>query len=78
MICLHDPHARLKEPNCRSSQKILHAARAILDQVFAITSTSLDLTYVDHLCSVCCFIEAKVICAELMSIASCQFFFNDV
>ncbi|KDQ05924.1 hypothetical protein BOTBODRAFT_71140 [Botryobasidium botryosum FD-172 SS1] len=61
MIHLHDPHAQLKEPNCRSSQKILHAARAILDQVYAIMSTSLDLTFVDHLSSFCWFTAAKVL-----------------
>ncbi|KAG8851249.1 hypothetical protein FRB96_009452 [Tulasnella sp. 330] len=51
MIILHDPHATIESPNCMSAERILTAARAILDDVYKLTATSFDLLLLDHACS---------------------------
>ena len=50
---LHDPHAEVRLPGCVSALKILTAARAILDLIYNIWSTSFDITLLDSFCSVC-------------------------
>ena len=52
-IMLHDPHAEVRLSSCVSSQKVLTAARAILDLIYNIWSTSFDITLLDSFCSVC-------------------------
>ncbi len=50
---LHDPHADVRYKGCRSAQRILKAARAILDYTYALWSTSYDITLVDNYFVVC-------------------------
>ena len=50
---LHDPHAEVRLSSCVSALKILTAARAILDFIYSIYSTSFDITLLDSFCSVC-------------------------
>ena len=50
---LHDPHADVLLSGCVSAHKILTAARAILDLIYHIWSTSFDITLLDSFCSVC-------------------------
>lgn len=51
-ILLHDPHADVRRSGCISALKILTAARATLDLIYAIWSTSYDITLIDLSCSV--------------------------
>ena len=57
-ILLHDPHADLKRKGCVSVTKIFEAAHAILEQLYALWSTSFDLCLLDNFCSVCLFSES--------------------
>ena len=50
---LHEPHADVQLSGCISAFKILTAARAILDLVYNVWSTSFDITLLDTFCSVC-------------------------
>lgn len=52
-IMLHDPHTEVRLSSCVSSRKVLTAARAILDLIYNIWSTSFDITLLDSFCSVC-------------------------
>ena len=51
-VVLHDPHAEVRQSGCISALKILTAARAILDLIYSICSTSYDITLLDSFCSV--------------------------
>ena len=51
-ILLHDPHAELKHKGCVSAAMILEAARAILNHLYTLWSTSYDLTLLDNFCCV--------------------------
>ncbi|ELU36957.1 fungal specific transcription factor domain-containing protein [Rhizoctonia solani AG-1 IA] len=44
MILLHDKHANLYSPNCQSAHRIIAAARTIVELLYAISSTSYDIT----------------------------------
>ncbi|KAG8702065.1 hypothetical protein FRC11_011705, partial [Ceratobasidium sp. 423] len=50
VILLHDKHANLYSPNCQSAQKLVAAARAILDLMYTVCSTSYDLTRLPPIC----------------------------
>ncbi|KAF9473114.1 hypothetical protein BDN70DRAFT_886156 [Pholiota conissans] len=52
-IVLHDPHAEVRESGCISALKILTSARAILDLIYGVWSTSFDITLLDSFCSAC-------------------------
>jgi hypothetical protein len=52
MIVLHDPHAEVRQSGCISALKILTSARAILDLIYSVSSTSFDITLLDSFCSV--------------------------
>ncbi|CAE6385679.1 unnamed protein product [Rhizoctonia solani] len=52
-ILLHDKHANLYSENCHSAQRIIVAARAILDLLYAISSTSYDITRLPPICVQC-------------------------
>lgn len=52
MIVLHDPHADVLQSGCISALKILTAARAILDLIYSVWSTSYDISLLDSFCSV--------------------------
>lgn len=56
MIALHDPHANTFALNDPSSMRILHAARAILDLIYKVCSTTYDLLYLDHMSSTAWFV----------------------
>ncbi|KAG8996145.1 hypothetical protein FRB94_008535 [Tulasnella sp. JGI-2019a] len=47
-ITLHDPHANVFSVKDPSAQKILAAARAILELIYKICATTFDLLYLDH------------------------------
>lgn len=48
MIALHDPHANVFSLRDVSAQKILTAARAILELIYKVCATTYDLLYLDH------------------------------
>ncbi|KAI5124712.1 hypothetical protein M0805_004318 [Coniferiporia weirii] len=60
-ILLHDPHVDLKRKGCISVQRILEAARAVMDQLYAIWSTSFDLTLLDNFCCFAFFMCGRVL-----------------
>ncbi|KAJ3570257.1 hypothetical protein NP233_g4533 [Leucocoprinus birnbaumii] len=60
-IVLHDPHADVRRSGCISALKILTAARAILDMIYSIWSTSFDITLLDTFCSFAWFTAGRVL-----------------
>ncbi|KAF9460797.1 hypothetical protein BDZ94DRAFT_1265146 [Collybia nuda] len=60
-IVLHDPHADVRQSGCISALKILTAARAILDLIYNVWSTSFDITLLDSFCSFCWFVGGRVL-----------------
>lgn len=60
-ILLHDPHADPSSPFCKSSEKLLFAARQILDLVYILCSTSFDVTLLDPVASFAWFLAARVL-----------------
>ena len=59
-ILLHDPHADPSSPTCKSAEKLLNAARAILDLVYILCATSFDITLLDPVASFAWFLAARV------------------
>ena len=59
-ILLHDPHADPSSPTCKSAEKLLNAARAILDLVCILCATSFDITLLDPVASFAWFLAARV------------------
>ena len=51
-IFLHEPHADVRDSGCKSALRILNAARDILDLLYALQSTSYDITLMDLSCTV--------------------------
>ncbi|KAG6889195.1 hypothetical protein C0995_002910 [Termitomyces sp. Mi166 len=60
-IVLHDPHADVLQSGCISALKILTAARAILDLIYSVWSTSYDISLLDSFCSFCWFVAGRVL-----------------
>ncbi|KAJ7597136.1 hypothetical protein C8J56DRAFT_919311 [Mycena floridula] len=60
-IVLHDPHADVRKSGCISALKILTAARATLDLIYAVWSTSFDISLLDSFCSFCWFCSGRVL-----------------
>jgi hypothetical protein len=60
-IILHDPHADVRRSGCISALKILTAARAVLDMIYSICSTSYDISLLDPFCIFCWFISGRVL-----------------
>ncbi|KAL5495275.1 hypothetical protein ACEPAI_738 [Sanghuangporus weigelae] len=60
-ILLHEPHIDLQRRGCISVQRTLEAARAILDQLYAIWSTSFDLTLLENFCCFAFFMAGRVL-----------------
>lgn len=52
MIVLHEPHAKIKQSGCVSAYKVLASARQILNLIYAIWSTSFDVSLLDLFCTV--------------------------
>ena len=48
---LHDPHADVRSPNCRSAVRMSEAIAAVLDLSYRLSATTFDFTYLDHFCS---------------------------
>ncbi|CUA76885.1 Glutamate-ammonia-ligase adenylyltransferase [Rhizoctonia solani] len=61
IILMHEEHANINSPNCLSTQKSLLAARAILDLIYLVCSTSYDLTRLPSVCTFCWFMAARVL-----------------
>ncbi len=58
-MVLHDPHAEVRKSGCISALKILTSARAILDLIYSVWSTSFDITLLDSFCSVRLFVSVS-------------------
>ena len=52
IILLHDPYAHINTPGCVSAFKILEASRNILELIYAVCSTSFDVSLLDFFCAV--------------------------
>lgn len=52
IILLHDPYASIFSPGCVSAFKILEASRNILELIYAVCSTSFDVSLLDIFCAV--------------------------
>ncbi|KAG8747277.1 hypothetical protein FRC12_014113 [Ceratobasidium sp. 428] len=61
IILMHEEHADIDSPNCLSTQKSMLAARAILDLVYIVCSTSYDITRLPPVCTFCWFMAARVL-----------------
>lgn len=53
IILLHDPHVDLQRRGCISVQEVNNAAHNILNQLYAIWSTSFDMARIDNFSCVC-------------------------
>ncbi|KAF7436918.1 hypothetical protein PC9H_003752 [Pleurotus ostreatus] len=60
-ITLHDPHADVQQRGCISALKILTSARAILDLIYSVSSTSFDITLLEPFCVFSWFIGGRVL-----------------
>ncbi|EPQ56676.1 hypothetical protein GLOTRDRAFT_40182, partial [Gloeophyllum trabeum ATCC 11539] len=60
-ILLHEPHADLEHGGCASSCRILEASRAILDLVYALTSTSYDISLLDNFSTFAWFLAGRIL-----------------
>lgn len=70
---LHDPHAEVQRSGCISALKILTAARAILDLIYNVWSTSFDITLLDSFCSVITLIASCILSTNLSFAQFCWF-----
>ncbi|KAF8609822.1 hypothetical protein BDV93DRAFT_518584 [Ceratobasidium sp. AG-I] len=53
LLVLHDKLSDFNSPNCLSIQKATEAARASLDLIYAVCSTSYDITRLPPICGLC-------------------------
>ncbi|CCL99564.1 uncharacterized protein FIBRA_01582 [Fibroporia radiculosa] len=60
-ILLHEPHAIVGRDSCRSSCRILQAARAILELLYSICATSYDLQLLGLFPVMCWFMAGRVL-----------------
>ncbi|KIJ68342.1 hypothetical protein HYDPIDRAFT_146307 [Hydnomerulius pinastri MD-312] len=60
IILLHEPHSNTKSSICTSAMKILHAARGILDLIYAVWSTNHDIGLLDLFCPFCWYLAGRV------------------
>ncbi|KIJ21656.1 hypothetical protein PAXINDRAFT_165090 [Paxillus involutus ATCC 200175] len=60
IILLHEPHSNFKTSICTSAMKILHAARGILDLLYAVWSTNYELGLLDLFCPFCWYLAGRV------------------
>ncbi|KAG8882844.1 hypothetical protein FRB97_007668 [Tulasnella sp. 331] len=56
MIALHDPHANVFSARDASAEKLLKSARAILELIYKLCSTTFDLIYLDPASSTAWFV----------------------
>ncbi|KAG9100134.1 hypothetical protein FRC06_004492 [Ceratobasidium sp. 370] len=70
IILMHEEHADIDSPNCLSTQKSMLAARAILDLVYIVCSTSYDITRLPPVCTFCWFMAARVLASTYICLKS--------
>lgn len=61
IILLHDPYAHIHSPGCVSAFKILEASRNILELMYAVCSTSFDISLLDIFCAFSWFMAGRVL-----------------
>jgi hypothetical protein len=61
IILLHDPYAHIYNPGCVSAFKILNASRSILELIYAVWSTSFDVSLLDFFCAFSWFMAGRVL-----------------
>ncbi|KAH9937175.1 uncharacterized protein B0H18DRAFT_969438 [Fomitopsis serialis] len=66
-ILLHESHAVIGRKNCVSSCRILNAARAMLDLLYQVNSTSYDLTFLSVFPVMCWFMAGRVFVRFLLA-----------
>ncbi|KAF5375247.1 hypothetical protein D9758_000182 [Tetrapyrgos nigripes] len=59
-IVLHEPHADVRRAGCISALKMLTAARAVIDMVYAVWSTSFNISLFEPFMSFCFFLAGRV------------------
>jgi hypothetical protein len=62
IILLHEPHADVRKSGCMSALRLLTAARDILDLIYALHSTSYDITLMDFSCTVISWFQSCYVC----------------
>ncbi|KZT21176.1 hypothetical protein NEOLEDRAFT_1121516 [Neolentinus lepideus HHB14362 ss-1] len=60
-ILLHEPHAEVGHRSCTSAARILDASRAILNLVYALTSTSYDISLLDNFSTFAWFLAGRIL-----------------
>ncbi|TFK52054.1 hypothetical protein OE88DRAFT_1807933 [Heliocybe sulcata] len=60
-ILLHEPHAEVGQRSCASACRILEASRAILNLVYALTSTSYDISLLDNFSTFAWFLAGRIL-----------------
>ncbi|KZT30482.1 hypothetical protein NEOLEDRAFT_1053482 [Neolentinus lepideus HHB14362 ss-1] len=60
-ILLHEPHAELDHRGCFSACKILEAARGVLDLIYAVMSTSYDISLLDNFVTFAWFMAGRIL-----------------
>ncbi|KAH7931095.1 hypothetical protein BV22DRAFT_1101451 [Leucogyrophana mollusca] len=60
-IILHEPHANVESMRCTSAMKMLVGARGILDLLYALWSTSYDLSLLDYFCPFCWYLAGRAL-----------------
>lgn len=61
LILLHEPHAELDHEGCMSARRILDSARGSLDLIYAIMSTSYDVSLLDNFVPFAWFMAGRVL-----------------
>ncbi|KAK7463682.1 hypothetical protein VKT23_005622 [Stygiomarasmius scandens] len=59
-ITLHEPHADVRRAGCISALKMLTAARAVIDMVYAVWSTSFNISLFEPFISFCFYSTGRV------------------
>ncbi|KIM77868.1 hypothetical protein PILCRDRAFT_825089 [Piloderma croceum F 1598] len=68
IILLHEPHADVRKSGCMSALRLLTAARDILDLIYALHSTSYDITLMDFSCTSAWYMSGRVL-ARFLQVA---------
>jgi hypothetical protein len=59
-ITLHNPYIEFTDPDCLSTQRCVRAAKAILDAYYSLSTTSLDISRLHPLVTICWYLAAAV------------------
>ncbi|TFK57184.1 hypothetical protein OE88DRAFT_1650806 [Heliocybe sulcata] len=60
-MLLHEPHAELDHQGCVSACRILEAARGVLEYIYAVMSTSYDISLLDNFVTFAWFMAGRVL-----------------